>query len=61
MVMTYNFELLGAMLSVALAIAAEAQPNTTEPADMQAIEKLHQKHCRYPFRRSPSSRRPIHG
>jgi len=43
MVMTHNFVLLWAMLSVALAIAAEAQPNTTEPADMQAIERLHQK------------------
>jgi uncharacterized protein (TIGR02246 family) len=43
MVMTYNFVLLWTMLSVALAIAAEAQPNTTDSADMQAIEKLHQK------------------
>ena len=43
MVMTYNVRLLWAMLSIALAIAAEAQPNKTEPADMQAIEKLHQK------------------
>lgn len=43
MIMTYNFVLLWTMLTVTFAIAAKAQPNMTESADMQAIERLHQQ------------------